>query len=140
MSKTETTAFTTNQPVLLGSFECQNLHMLRDGEPQELTSNVPVTVQVLEYAKSSIGNKMAPRILCKQKASLWSKTDTTIWLNKLVLIRPGFLYEIRLTQSPEGHYYTSKLMKTEVKVDFDITMKFRGRFISLITSLDFNRI
>lgn len=143
---TETTSFSTNQPVLLGAFECLNILTLCDGKFSHQKSNLPVLVQVLEFPDSECA---APRILCKQKDNLWSKSNTTIWLNHPILIRTGFWYEIRMTHFSAGEYfyYTNFVRSAlDINVDANFNIKFRSSCSSSsiswspITTMDFNRI
>lgn len=80
------------------------------------------------------------------KVFLRSKSRTKILLSKPVLIRPGFLYEIRVQQTPYKHFYNAKLLKTKVQLESDITIRFHSDSLhnikryGLITGLEFNRI
>lgn len=80
------------------------------------------------------------------KVYLRSKSRTKILLSKPVLIRPGFLYEIRIQQTPNKNYYNAKQLKTVVQPESDIKIRFHPDSIhnikkyGLIVGLEFNRI
>lgn len=80
------------------------------------------------------------------KVYLRSKSRTKILLSKPVLIRPGFLYEIRIQQTPYKQCYSAKMLKTKVQLDSNITIRFHPDSLhntkryGLITALEFNRI
>lgn len=80
------------------------------------------------------------------KVYLRSKSRTKILLSKPVLIRPGFLYEIRIQQTPNKSFYNAKQLRTMVQPDSDVTIRFHPDSIhsikkyGLIVGLEFNRI
>lgn len=80
------------------------------------------------------------------KVYLRSKSRTKIILSKPVLIRPGFLYEIRIQQTPYKNFYNAKQLKTMVQPESDITIRFHPDSVhsikkyGLIVGLEFNRI
>lgn len=80
------------------------------------------------------------------KVYLRSKSRTKILLSKPVLIRPGFLYEIRIQQTPLKHCYNAKVLKTRVQLDSGVTIRFHPDSLhnikryGLVTALEFNSI
>lgn len=80
------------------------------------------------------------------KVYLRSKSRTKILLSKPVLIRPGFLYEIRIQQTPYKQCYSAKILKTKVQLESKITIRFHPDSLhntkryGLVTALEFNRI
>lgn len=80
------------------------------------------------------------------KVYLRSKSRTKIMLSKPVLIRPGFLYEIRIQQTPNKNFYNAKQLKTVVQQEPDVKIRFHPDSIhnikkyGMIVGLEFNRI
>lgn len=144
---TEITTFSTTQPVLLGSFECAKLCIYRDKKHCDLRANIPIEVHINEVFDLKRETKNISKILCKQNATIGSESDTTITLNKPILIRPGFFYEIRVAQFPDVHCIYKRELKKEVQIDDDISIKFyhdrsgdNRITIGLINSMSFNRV
>lgn len=82
------------------------------------------------------------------KVYLRTKSRTKIVLSKPVLIRPGFLYEIRIqqTHSTCKNFYNAKKLKTMVEPESDIKIRFHPDSVhnikkyGLIIGFEFNRI
>lgn len=128
-TKTET-IFSTTTPLLLGeitSFAVQNLR-----------SSLPVDVEILENIS---WNRTNAKTLLEMKAELQSK-DTNISLSYPVLIRPDFLYTIRIGKFADNHCVYSKEVKAEVRLDSDTLIKFHcyKKVRGLISALKFNKI
>lgn len=129
------TIFSTTKPLLLGeitSFAVQNLR-----------TSLAVDVEILENVSWSRTNA---KTLLEMKAELQAK-DTIISLAYPVLIRPGFLYTIRIGKFSDNHCAYSKEMKLEVRVDSDALIKFHckrncndKKAHGLISTLKFNNI
>lgn len=86
------------------------------------------------------------RRISNLKVYLRSKSRTKVLLSKPVLIRPGFLYEIRIQQIQYKHFYNAKLLKTIVQPESDISIRFHPDSIhnikkyGLVIGLEFNRV
>lgn len=82
------------------------------------------------------------------KVYLRSKSRTKIVLSKPVLIRPGFLYEIRvcIQQTSCKQFYNARQLKTTVQPQTDVTIRFHPDSVhsiktyGLILGLEFNRL
>lgn len=82
------------------------------------------------------------------KVYLRTKSRTKIVLSKPVLIRPGFLYEIRIQQTHSAYknFYNAKKLKTIVEPESDIKIRFHPDSVhnikkyGLIVGFEFNRI
>lgn len=138
----ETTTFSTNQPVLLGSFECATVFIFRG---VQLGSNLAVRVRVVEA--SDLDNAGGQKILCNQNAKILPVTDTKIALNRPVLIKPGLFYKVQVHSFPEKYFSYKRELATEMQIDSDINIKFHSLrkgpdniTVGLINSLIFNRI
>lgn len=86
------------------------------------------------------------KTISNHKVYLRFKTRTKIILSKPVLIRPGFLYEIRIQQTPYKQCYNARWLKTNVKLESDITIRFHPDSLhntkkyGLVCALEFNKI
>ncbi|XP_031638510.1 BTB/POZ domain-containing protein 3-like [Contarinia nasturtii] len=144
MNPIESITFSTNEPVLLGEFDCQALKVYRDEAHHDLRSDLPTEITITENSHSCGSS----RILSQLKANLGSKNKTVVTLTEPVLIRPGFKYTIELKQSVEGHCLKGLYMEEIVNMDFDITINFHScniskdtkNIVSPISVLKFNRI
>lgn len=82
------------------------------------------------------------------KVYLRSKSRTKVLLSKPVLIRPGFLYEIRvcIQHTSYKQFYNARQLKTIVQPNTDIAIRFHPDSVhnikkyGLIVGLEFNRI
>ncbi|XP_031637085.1 BTB/POZ domain-containing protein 1-like [Contarinia nasturtii] len=114
----ETTTFSIDNPVWLGAFLCVDLSDYTDNEYAFLEEELNTEFTIVEVAKDS------EKILYNGTAGLGSESDTRIVLSKPVYIRQGFIYEIRMQQVPPEKCCTGDLLKTDVQVDSEISVRF----------------
>lgn len=138
-------------PFLLGSFECGKIRVKVKVGFRDLSVALPVKVEILEVRNS---NDAKTKQLSTFKAQLQSKDANQIVLPHPILIRPGFLYKIRIGPFPDEHVYYSNELKTKVTMsnDSDLLSFYgsivklhnssteNGKAIGLISVLKFNRL
>lgn len=138
--------FTTDKPLLLGSFACGEICVSHPKPRRALRANLSVEVEINEASGLKGDNA---KILLKMKTELKSE-ETNISLLHPVLIRPGFFYSICVGNFPDEHGYCTEEMKTETRIESDINIKFHNNAvcaqdekiiaIGLISILYFNKI
>lgn len=131
----ERTPFSTNTPLIWGSFTCTKL-------PEHILDHSSVDVKIYKHApyghrfKSKRGN-----LLLEMTARLKTDCSTNIVLPHPILIAPSITYGIEIGPFPANERYTSFDAKGDVNLESDIHIEFDHRAKSgLITELDFNRI
>lgn len=87
----EQTAFSTNTPLLLGSFTCEKIAIGDKFSVSDLKGVWPVEVKIMEATKSSGANSI---MVMNMRATLDSKNNTVVSLPKPILIRPKLFYFI----------------------------------------------
>lgn len=141
----EVTTFSVNEPLLLIGFLCEDIHMYCDEEFTDMES-VPTYITIVEISQDFPHDEC---FLHDEENEIRSFVWSHIVLPKPILIRPGFFYEIRLKQDPPMNCSSQVLMKSEVKIEPDILIRFhRDTFLDndkyaargLIWDLDFCRI
>lgn len=144
LKETETISFSTNEPILLGRLICARISAYRSGSHQDLKSNLPVEVKIVE--SPNVSSSRSCRLLSSFKISLPSKKETEVALPKTVLIRPGFLYQIHLMLTPECHCFeivnlhTNVVFGPGIDIQFDDDRMYKNQAVGLVTGLQFNRI
>lgn len=137
----ETTVFSINEPLLLRTFSCANMFTTFHRVIREIFLTYINIVEVNEP-----NNEV---LLYKGYAHLNPNKFTNICLTKPVLIRPGYLYEIRLKQTLPPNCCTAILMKLSVEFESGIIVQFHRNNViendtsvarGLIHSLGFRRI
>lgn len=135
------TIFSTNKPLLLGSFMCGKVCRFSSADER---ADLSVDVEIFETSDPRNENS---KCLSKSKAQLQSK-ETEVLLPHPVLIRPGFFYKVSIGKFPDCHGYYSKSMKVEMWPKSDIKIEIHksttssssGKNIGFISTLNFNRI
>lgn len=144
----ETTIFSTNKAIVLGKFVCANVRIVeeKDANVRELTSKLPVQVKIIE-----VPGIFEPRNFAKIKtiatftSAIQPSQQTVITLPKPLLIRIGHTYKIHMQQTPEGHCFEYRQLKTkEVLIRCGTTIRFHDdklfgkKPIGLIQEMLFN--
>ncbi|XP_055326055.1 BTB/POZ domain-containing protein 3-like [Sitodiplosis mosellana] len=121
VSNLETTKISSNQPLLLKGF---TLDFIKShcNEIYSDCDNLPTEITIVETSGSDESKRELVRY--NGKATLTSSEETAITLPKPVLIRPGFMYEIRLKQNPPENCATGVLLKSEVEMKGGINIQF----------------
>lgn len=145
LKNTETTTFTFNKPVLLGAFSCMpvfsNYKNIFVGMNEDLPSEITIT-----KSTNLINTNERNVVLFVGTTKLLASGRTRIILKRPILIQPGFIYQIQMKQTPPKNYYTRGILKTEVGILPDISVKFHndpvfnGGVGGLIDELHFNII
>ncbi|XP_055317517.1 BTB/POZ domain-containing protein 6-like [Sitodiplosis mosellana] len=142
LENVETTIFSTNKVSLLGAIVCAYLRERRNGGWYN-TDRLPTKITITECDESTSLNEAT--IAYDGKSVLESRNTTRILLPNPILIKPGFVYKIRMEQDPPANYCTPRDLKSEVELEPGITVKFHGStegkvMGGLIWELEFNRI
>ena len=139
----ETTVFSCNQPLLLIAFICTGIFGHGSSTYKHITETISTAIEVIEQC----GQSHSETVLHTQETILLCNRMPQITLAKPILIKPRHKYNIRMQQSPPFGCCTGSLLKSEVQIQPDITVRFhddpgvgddevaRG----LISKLDFNK-
>ncbi|XP_055301660.1 uncharacterized protein LOC129568119 [Sitodiplosis mosellana] len=141
----ETTKFSTNEPLLLKDFAMARISKHRNGKYNNC-EDVPTEFTIIEVSGSGDSRKEVEKY--NGKANLESATSTYVGILKPILIKPGFMYEIRLKQNPPENCSIGVRLKSMVQMMDGITIQFhddplvRGDISStgLVYGIDFYRI
>lgn len=139
MESKDATTFSSNQPLLLGAFVC---NQVSHHENLLTRDQLRVEVQITE-AQSVDG---ADSKLCRSMPAVLKKINPTISLPEPILIRPDFFYTISISRIPEYQQFLSRDMLNLVTVEPDITIEFHndatcnGHHVGLIANLHFNKL
>lgn len=132
----EETLFSTNQPLELIGFTCQQV--VSKGT-NDLTSQLSVNVHI-----SKVEDADEWELLNGEMYLNMYRTEAS--LSKPVSIEPEKLYKISITNFPSDKYaHLSKNLKSEVKINSDISITFHNdcdyneRRVNLISALKFTR-
>lgn len=141
----EMTTFSTNEPLMLGSFGCANkIHVITGINPSshhDLRSDLLLEAEFIE-ARDLNGDEA--KVLLKMNAR-FGMDDGMVSLTHPILIRPGFFYTIRIGPFPKQHLVCSKMLKSKVRMQPAIVVEFHKNVPNadveeLISTLHFNRI
>lgn len=140
----ETTFFSTNQSVLLKKLRCGRLFE-GNGQFQNLKKILSTRINISESSNSQ--GSSDETAIYSGMAAFQSGSGTDILLEKPILIKYGFKYEIRMEQSPPEECYSGALLKSEVSVTSGFKIRFyddvpKDDYVSrgLIIKLEFIRI
>lgn len=132
----ESIVFSSNKYILLGEIVCSEMYIKNDEK---------ILLADLLVIESPIGAGNS-RIIAQEKITLYGVSNQTISLQRAILVRPQFKYEIQFKQCPgTSYFYASKplaefqLPNTDVTIQFQNVDTNRG-LGSLISALHFNLI
>lgn len=144
----EKTIFTTNKPVLLRGIAFDGIYEYNyiDHKYSIPVASLPTQLTIL---KSPIDLDSDERkTIHIEKGFLMNGNCVVTTMPKPILIRPGFMYEIRLEQKPSSNCCNGAILKPQVNMEHGITIKFHHDPIffgdpnvlrGLIYALDFYR-
>ncbi|XP_031639418.1 BTB/POZ domain-containing protein 2-like isoform X2 [Contarinia nasturtii] len=117
----EKTQFSINHPMLLKQIECSIISIYASNQyyPVEDLQTELEIIQVSVAAPD--GDKV---VLHRGNYHLTNFCARNITLTKPILVRPGFLYEIQLKQSPPPNCSTGDILKLKVQLDSNINVQF----------------
>ncbi|XP_031639027.1 uncharacterized protein LOC116351111 [Contarinia nasturtii] len=116
ISKMEKTVFSTSYPIFLHRIKRVSVYEYKDGQYHQPMTGMQSEVTIIEIKTSKTGEEI---VMYRGKTTLYHA-----YLPKPILIRPGYQYEIRMKQNPTKKFCTKFLLKEEVKVNSDITIRF----------------
>lgn len=131
----ESTIFSTNKSILLGEIVCAQINLRNVGN--ELATEL-VLIQMPP-------DEM-PKIVTHKKTVLKSEARQIVSLERPILIKPDFMYEIQFKQSPGDSQFFPRPTKPEAEIpDTGIVIKFREKpssrgLVNLVAALRFNQI
>ncbi|XP_055303107.1 uncharacterized protein LOC129568822 [Sitodiplosis mosellana] len=118
----ETTVFSTNESLLLRAIDCpQVLVYMRGLNYCAHYHDMPTKVVIVEVADSE-----KEVILYSANEILNRRRNVRIFLTKPILVRPGFMYKIRLENGLPDEYdcHAGGLLKTSVELESGIIIQF----------------
>lgn len=146
MRNIETSIFSTNDPILLGAFICPKVYLLGKYGFYKL-SELKSDVQIIESAAADASHPDSVRtVLCRLETKLQSSSETIVSLATPLLIRPGFLYEIRLSQQVYEHAFCGCRLIFDAFCEpiltfwNDMITKNGKQTRAFVTQFEFNRI
>lgn len=132
----ESVVFSSNKPLLLGELVCSEMRFKND--ENSLLADLLIIESPVDAGNS--------RIIAQEKVTLSGTSNQTISLQKAILVKPKFKYEIQFKQCPAtSYFYASKplteyqLPNTDVIVEFQNVDTNRGLGY-LVSALHFNLI
>lgn len=140
----ETTIFSTNKNILLGTIICEDISVCRNGS-YDSTPKLPTKITITEINAFTPSNKRV--IVYSGEAELDGRVDTCIPLPNPILIKPRFIYEVQMELQPPVDCCTRFPLKSEVEIESGRIIKFNrsnegaGEVMrGLIRKLEFNLI
>lgn len=122
LKSVEETAFKTNQSFLLRSFTCIDLSMYDDGDYHHMDEKKLLsTFKIVQYNDAD-----DEVVLYDGKAELSTDYKSFIPLERPILIRSGFIYQIQMQQTVPEKCCTHVILKSVVNIKPDITVLFEG--------------
>lgn len=119
------TTFSTNRLILLLEIVfpriigcCKSHHYM------ELENDVPTEVTIVKVSGPTHSGEETD--LDIGHTNLKPKENSQIALNKPIFIKAGFMYEIRMKQSPPAKCFTGALLKSKVKIQPDLIVQFHN--------------
>ncbi|XP_055317509.1 BTB/POZ domain-containing protein 2-like isoform X2 [Sitodiplosis mosellana] len=118
----EMTTFSVNKTILLGAITCQCLYESENNIYKLCNKKVPTKIMITKFNESTDSGEEV--FAHNRKVDL--DKETRILLPYPILIKSGFVYKIRMEQDPPANCCTAFHLKTEVKIESGITVKFHG--------------
>lgn len=119
----ETTTFSTNEPILLKSFSFSRL-LVHANNTYLYGKDVPSEITIFQLPNPSHPEEDGAKNVFNERINIRSESTTDVELSKLILIKPGLKYVIRMTLSSKGKYCTAVLLQTKVQLGSDIVIQF----------------
>lgn len=134
----ETTTFTCNRRILLKGFSCECNRNITKISTFEIIEKKPNGTEPIERYSDQV-------ILDFQyKRKTFATWEAKVQLNKPILLRPKYIYDIKITIKPNPPDEPSQLLsnncgyKSKVIVDFDILIRFE-QINGMISALSLSR-
>lgn len=118
--------FSTNKPILLQAFYCEDLsHYERDcnNRIQFEALDTVVTSEITIVEMSGLRDSDEEVTVYNAKMKL-EEYGTSIFISNPILIKPGFIYEVQMKQSPPKYCCTGHSLNSEMKLESDIMITF----------------
>ncbi|XP_031639409.1 BTB/POZ domain-containing protein 3-like [Contarinia nasturtii] len=116
----EKTVFSVNQPMVLQQIVCSQVCEYKSNDYFPI-DGLSTEIKIVQVSESESSDEEI--ILHDKKFHLKSEL-TYINFSKTKLVRPGFMYEIQLKQTPPPNYCTGNILKTEVQLESNILIQF----------------
>ncbi|XP_055301659.1 uncharacterized protein LOC129568118 [Sitodiplosis mosellana] len=117
----ETTKFSTNEPLLLSDFTLDRIYEYA-GQKYYYCEDVLTEITIVEVSSFDGSHKEVEKF--NGMANINNSSVTNVEIPKPILIKPGFMYEIRLQQNPPENCAIGLILKSKVQVGDGITIQF----------------
>lgn len=119
----ETTTFSVDEPILLKYIDFCDIFEYRDGKYIHC-ADVDTNITIVEVYEADGAKKESVKYEGKTKLSSSRYGGVWVRLGEGLLIRPGFMYEIRLQQNPPKNCATGAILQSEVEMHDGVTVHF----------------
>lgn len=141
IQSTESTWFSSNKPLVLGSIVLSSL-------TNDSGYNLPCEMHIIEYDSSALDTNASGNILFMKRFAQGSRYSRTVVLDSPIITKSGKAYEIQIQIKLKHSYYHYCVWKSEVNLGDNIVVKLRGEDSSdsnskrrgVIEGMNFNRI
>lgn len=122
----ETCSFSTNKPILLKRFTFAiDTIDNKGGLMSPYTCFEGVLQSEIKILEIPIQNDSGKAVtIYSGRVNIFNDLYTYKLTSNAILIRPGFTYEVQMTQSPPKNCCTAYLLKSEVNLESDLTITF----------------
>ncbi|XP_031639405.1 uncharacterized protein LOC116351445 [Contarinia nasturtii] len=117
----EKTQFSINHPMLLKQIECSIISIYASNQYYPV-EDLQTELEIIQVSVAAPGGDKV--VLHRGNYHLTNFCARNITLTKPILVRPGFLYEIQLKQSPPPNCSTGDILKLKVQLDSNINVQF----------------
>ncbi|XP_031634377.1 BTB/POZ domain-containing protein 3-like [Contarinia nasturtii] len=117
----EKTTFSVNKPMILKKIRCCRISEYKSNV-YFLMKELPTEIKIVQINESVPSNEKC--VLYDGNTLLNSWESTCINLQKLIVVKPGFMYEVQLKQTPPPNCCTGSLLKSEIDMDPIINVQF----------------
>lgn len=137
----ESTTFSVNEYFWLSKIDCEELYEYRDDRycHSESVEQMQSKMTISEMADPSRSDEKT--ILHSQTIDV--SESIIITLSKAIMVRPGFIYEIKMEQTPPPNCCTGGFLKSTVEMETSATVLFHRNPANnrgLVNGLGFTRI
>lgn len=124
IKSTEKTIFTINKPVLLKGIVCDGIYAYNYVEHKYFVPLASLQTQLTIVESPVDLDSDENKTLYTEKGALLNGNRVEILMPKPIIIRPGFMYEIRLDQKPSSDSCNGAILKREVCMEQGFIIRF----------------
>lgn len=122
----EKTTFTTNVPVLLKTIACDGIYEYNYMENKYSVPFSTLATQLTIFESPIDLDSDENNTVYTEQGTLLNGKCVIISLTKPILIRPGFMYEIRLEQKPPSNFCNGAILKPMVQMEGGVNIRFHN--------------